>query len=74
METVNTHDAKTQLSKLLARVEKGEQIIIAKNGKPVARLIPEPTQRKRVWGKGRSTFEVPEDFNDPLPEIEQYFK
>jgi prevent-host-death family protein len=38
--TVNTHEAKTNLSKLLARVEAGEEVIIARNGEPVAKLVP----------------------------------
>ena len=37
--TVNTHEAKTQLSRLLALVEKGEEIVIARNGKPIAKLV-----------------------------------
>lgn len=49
-EQVNVYEAKTHLSKLLERVEAGEEIVIARHGKPVARLVPE--QRKRV-GKRR---------------------
>ena len=40
MSTVNVHEAKTNLSRLLARVAAGEEIVIAKSGKPVARLVP----------------------------------
>ena len=56
-ETVNIHEAKTHLSKLLGRVMEGEEIIIAKAGKPIARLVPErpASPAKRVPGidKGR---------------------
>ena len=66
---VNLHYAKTHLSKILDRVALGEEVVIAKAGKPVARLIPiEAPPRDRVLGSGRGDFQVPEDFNDPLPE------
>lgn len=57
-ETVNVHEAKTHLSRLLTRVEQGEQIIIARDGKPVAKLVrvlqrvPKPTPNKykgQIW-------------------------
>jgi prevent-host-death family protein len=69
MSTVNIHEAKTQLSKLIARVEAGEEIVIARDGSPVARLVAvrKPTM-KRVSGRDRGLFSVPEDFNAPLPE------
>jgi len=68
-EQVNVHDAKTRLSQLLARVEAGEEIIIARNGQPVARLtaVDQP-QRTRTLGRDEGLFEVPEDFNAPLPQ------
>jgi len=69
MITVNIHEAKTQLSKLLARVEAGEEIIIARDGTPVARLIAvRNPAAKRVAGLDRGLFTVPEDFDAPLPE------
>ena len=43
MKTVNTHEAKTHLSRLLRRVAAGESVVIAKSGKPIARLVPELT-------------------------------
>lgn len=67
METVNVHEAKTHLSKLLERVEAGEEIILARNGKPVARLVPMRRVRRRPGGmKGRIW--ISEDFDAPLPE------
>ena len=68
MQTVNIHQAKTQLSRLLADVAKGEEIVIAKAGQPVARLVPyERAVRRRTFGKDAGLFEVAEDFDAPLP-------
>jgi len=68
MAVVNIHEAKTQLSRLLARVEGGEEIIIARAGRAIARLIPmesAPTQRQP--GSAHGLFTVPDDFDAPLP-------
>jgi prevent-host-death family protein len=72
---VNIHEAKTHLSKLLGRVALGEEVIIAKAGKPVAKLVAIDTEPKtRVLGSAKGEFVVPDDFNDPLPkEIEDLF-
>ncbi len=72
---VNIHEAKTHLSRLLARVAMGEEVIIAKAGKPVAKLVPVvPKARKFKLGSAKGEFVVPDDFNDPLPkEIEDLF-
>jgi prevent-host-death family protein len=56
MKQVNVHEAKTQLSRLLQEVENGEEIVIARNGEPVARLVPHVEERKPRepgWAKGR---------------------
>ncbi|MFW6105340.1 MAG: type II toxin-antitoxin system Phd/YefM family antitoxin [Chloroflexota bacterium] len=66
---VNIHEAKTQLSQLLAKLNDGEEIVIAKAGKPIARLVPvirQPTQRHPGSAKGKVT--IATDFNAPLPE------
>jgi prevent-host-death family protein len=69
MKQVNVHDAKTNLSELLKKVEAGEEIVIARAGKPVARLVPaSATPLKRLLGTARGSFKVPEDFNSPLPD------
>ncbi|NDJ19258.1 type II toxin-antitoxin system Phd/YefM family antitoxin [Myxacorys almedinensis] len=70
METVNIHEAETNLSHLLSRVELGEEIIISNQGVPVAKLVPFQTSfnRKASLGLDRGRFTVPEDFNAPLPE------
>ena len=67
--TVNVHEAKTHFSKLLERVRQGEEIIVAKAGKPVAKLVPLPgTPRRRVPGSARGKIKVPESFFEPLPD------
>lgn len=70
METVNIHQAKTNLSRLLSRVELGEEIIIANRGVPIAKLVPIRTSlnRRSSLGQDRGKFIVPDDFNAPLPE------
>jgi prevent-host-death family protein len=71
MTTVNVHEAKTHLSKLLNRVMSGEQIIIAKAGKPVALLSPiEATPTQRVPGNDAGTVIIKANFDDPLPEFD----
>lgn len=68
---VNIREAKTQFSKLLARVANGEEIVIARAGVPVARLTPFVARpAHRVPGSARGTLVVPENFNDSLPEDE----
>lgn len=69
MRLVNIHEAKTHLSRLVEEVCEGEEIVIARAGKPVARLVPVAQTRKRRklgWLAGR--LEVPDDFDAPLPE------
>jgi prevent-host-death family protein len=69
MPTVNIHEAKTQFSKLIARVEAGEEIVIARDGEPVARLVAiRQPAGKRISGRDRDLFSVPEDFDAPLPD------
>ncbi len=66
MESINIHEAKTRLSQLLAKVAKGEGFIIAKAGKPIARVTaidsPEPGQQKRL-GFLEGQFTIPDDFD-----------
>ena len=70
MVVVNVHQAKTQLSRLLAQVETGEEVVIARRGEPVARLVgcKPPGKRQPDVLKGKVT--VPDSFLDPLPEEE----
>ena len=70
MVVVNVHHAKTHLSRLLARAEAGEDIVIARRGEPVARLVgcKQPGRRQPDILKGKIS--IPETFFDPLPEEE----
>jgi prevent-host-death family protein len=71
MTTVTIHAAKTQLSKLIARVEAGEEVIIARRDKPVARLVPvEQARPKRRFGSMKGKVWIGPEFFDPLPEEE----
>ncbi len=64
---VNVHEAKTHLSRLLVRVQNGEEIVIARSGRPVARLSRYEDPPGRVMGRDAGLFGVPDDFDDPLP-------
>ena len=68
MTTVNVHEAKTQLSRLLARVAGGEEIVIARAGKPVARLLPvQGKGTRRTPGSLRGRIKLSERFDEALP-------
>ena len=70
MVLVNVHQAKTQLSRLLARVEAGEDVVIARRGEPVARLVGCKPRRKRQPDVLKGKVTIPESFLDPLAEEE----
>ena len=74
-DQVNVHEAKTHLSKLLERVEAGEEIVIARNGKPVAKLVkPEPTGGLRNYGMWAGKGWMADDFDTFIPPgWEEYF-
>lgn len=74
VKTVNVHEAKTHLSRLLEQVRQGEEVVIAKAGKPVARLVPvvEKPKRRRP-GSARGQIKIAEDFDGPLPQDMQRF-
>jgi prevent-host-death family protein len=65
---VNIHEAKTHLSRLLARVAAGDEVIIAKAGKPIARLVPVAPSGRRSLGVDRGRGFIADDFDAPLPE------
>lgn len=74
MRTVNIHAAKTHLSSLLEEVQKGEEVVIAKAGKPIARIVPiDVTAGKRKLGVLRGKMWAAPDAWDPDPELEQLF-
>lgn len=68
MPSVTILEAKTHLSKLLRRVEAGEDVVISRGRQPVARLVRIEPEGKRQFGRDRGKFTVPDDFNDPLPQ------
>jgi len=69
MDKINVHDAKTHFSRLLDRAAEGEEFVIAKAGRPVARLGPLVRKgKKRKLGLLDGKLTIPEDFNAPLPE------
>jgi prevent-host-death family protein len=65
--TVGVHEAKTHLSRLLRRVQAGEEIEIRSGGRPVARLVPIVPAGERRLGIDVGQFIVPDSFDDPLP-------
>ncbi len=74
-EIVNVHAAKTQLSRLLERAEAGEEIVIGRAGKPIAKLVPYvPARPRRVFGALRGQIVIHGDFNDLDAEIERDFE
>lgn len=66
-KSVGVHEAKTRLSQLLHDVEGGEEVHITRRGVVVARLVA-PERRRRTLGIDRGRFEVPDDFDAPLPD------
>lgn len=70
MLIVNVHRAKAQLSRLLARVEAGEDVVIARRGEPVARLVSCKPRSKRQPDTLKGRLIIPENLLDPLPEEE----
>ncbi len=70
MSIVNVHQAKTHLSRLLAEMEAGEDVVIARDGEPVARLVPCKPVPRRQPDVLKGKIEVPDSFFDPLPEDE----
>lgn len=76
-EIFNTYEAKRDLSALLARVEGGEEVVIARAGKPIARLIPEPPAKlkPRQGGFLKGKIWIADDFDAPLPdELQKAFE
>ena len=68
MQTVNIHAAKTHFSRLVDEAAAGDEIIIAKAGKPVAKLVPLAQRPKRRLGMLTGVASIPPDFDAPLPD------
>jgi prevent-host-death family protein len=72
---VNITEARTHFSKLLKRVLKGEEVIIARAGQPIERLSPlQPKRGKRIPGSAKGMFTMTDDFDAPLPDLERAFE
>jgi prevent-host-death family protein len=77
MTEVNIHEAKTHLSRLLSRVAAGEEVVISRAGRPVAKLVPIGRRRTRpILGRDRGKGWIAEDFDAPLPPqiLAQFYK
>lgn len=73
--TVNMHEAKTQLSRLVAKVQEGEEILIARAGKPVARLSRvERKAEPRRFGTAKGKVRMGKDFDSPVPGFEEFYR
>ena len=73
--TYNMHEAKTQLSKLAERAAHGAEIVIARTGRPVARLVAMPERKKRKLGLAKGQIWISDDFDAPLPpDIQEAFE
>ena len=70
MPVVNVHEAKTQLSRLLAQVEAGEEVVIARRGRPIARLVRCKPRGKRRFDAMKGKIKITDAFLEPLPEEE----
>ena len=70
MPVINVHEAKTQLSRLLAQVEASEEVVIARRGRPVARLVRCQPKSKRQFGAMKGKIKITDAFFEPLPEEE----
>ena len=69
MQIINIHDAKTRLSKLIEAVAQGEEIVIARAGKPAAMLVPMPAPKTvRKPGAMKGKIKIATDFDNPLPD------
>jgi prevent-host-death family protein len=74
-ETVNMHQAKSSLSRLVARALEGEDVVIARNGEPLVRLVPvSKTRKPRVPGRGKGTIWISPDFEFTEEEITELFE
>lgn len=73
MEDISIHEAKTHLSRLLRQVEKGQEVVLRRGSKPIARIVPlEKPKKERIGGLKKSypMLRLPDSFFDPLPASE----
>ncbi len=76
MVRVGMHEAKSQLSRLVELAEGGEEVVIQRSGRPVARLTALESRRSvaEAFGALRGRIEMADDFDDPLPELDEHFR
>jgi prevent-host-death family protein len=71
---VNMHEAKSRLSELVKLAREGKRVVVARNGVPVADIVPHTTEpRVRVGGQWRGRVRISNDFDAPMPEVEDLF-
>jgi prevent-host-death family protein len=70
VKIVNMHEAKTTLSQLVEQVENGEEVILARAGRPVARVVAIRSAGRRVLGQWRGRLRIADDFDAPLPDAD----
>jgi prevent-host-death family protein len=72
---VNMHEAKTQLSRLVLRAAAGEEVIIARAGKPIVKLSPlQPAAKARTFGTAKGKIKLRKDFDGPVPGFEAFYR
>ena len=74
MAQINLHDAKTHLSELVERARSGEEIVIARAGTPVARLVAYAVEGPRILGRFEGQIRIADDFDTLPPEVERAFR
>lgn len=72
VERFNIHDAKAQFSRIMRRVEQGEEILISRDGVPIARIVPEQRPARIQLGRDVGRASIAPNFEDPLPEFDEY--
>ena len=70
METIDVHEAQTQLFQLIERVAEGDEVEIVRDGEPVARLVPSKPPRRAGYGSWKGLIDIDDRFFEPLPEEE----
>ena len=72
VQTFNIHEAKAQFSRIMRQVEQGEEVLIARGGVVIARIVPERAPRRFQIGRDAGKGKIADDFDAPLPEFEPY--
>jgi prevent-host-death family protein len=70
VKVVNMHEAKTTLSQLVEQVENGEEVVLARAGRPVARIVAIPALERRRFGQWKGRVRMSDDFDASLPDVD----